>query len=174
MAMAATAAQAADFPFTAIRSNAIVTPARCIGPFNGGTADGTSIVLMDCGQRWHGFAPVASTTDNSIRHSSGKCLSLANTQNPAPVGTRLVLRSCVNFAAGDQQWTFVALQPGAPDGVWFLRQHSGFSCVGPANGSTAFGTQLVTQSCALGPTQQWLLEGWPGSFGFSYDDGTTP
>lgn len=173
LALTATAAQAADFPFTTIRSNALVTPSRCIGPSNGGTADGTAIVLMDCSQLWHGFAPVSSP-DNSIRNFSGKCLSLANTQIPTSAGTRLVLRSCTRLAESDQQWTFIALRPGAPDGVWLLRQHFGQWCVGPVNGSTAPGAQLVTQNCAFGPTQQWLLGNSPNRFGFSFDDGTGP
>ena len=168
------AADAAVFPFTTVRNNAIAVPSRCIGPFNRGSADGTPIVLMDCSQLWHGFAPVSST-DNSIRHSSEKCLSLANTQNPTPVGTSLVLRQCANGPTGDQQWTFVAVHPGAPDGLWVLRQHFIGLCVGPSGGSTASGTRLVTQNCAFAATtQQWLLEGLPNRYGFSYDDGTTP
>ncbi|MEU7829206.1 MULTISPECIES: ricin-type beta-trefoil lectin domain protein [unclassified Nonomuraea] len=174
LVMAATAAQAAAFPSTIIRSNGVVSPARCIGPLNGGTADNTPVVLMDCSQVWHGFAPIGVSIDNSIRHSSGKCLSLANTQNPTPLGTRLILRTCAFGVTGDQQWTFRALTPGAPDNVWVLGQHFSFNCVAPVGNSTASGTPLSVQSCNFGPLQQWVMPPNPGSFGFSFDDGTTP
>ncbi|MEV0381054.1 RICIN domain-containing protein [Nonomuraea sp. NPDC050643] len=165
------AAQAADFPFATIPSNAIAA-SRCFGPLNGGTADGTPIVLMDCNQLWHGFAHV-TFTDNSIRHFSGKCLSMANTSSPVPIGTRLVLRDCSRVALGDQQWIFWAVTPGGLDGIWVLRNPGSLRCAGLNNNGTAIGTPLVVQPCDFRLTQQWLLPDRPSRFGFGFDDGTT-
>ncbi|MFC5835484.1 RICIN domain-containing protein [Nonomuraea insulae] len=113
LVMTPSAAQAADFPFTTVSSNAIGV-SRCFGPANGDQADGTPIVPMDCNQLWHGFAHV-TLTDNSVRHFGGKCLSMANTSSPVPLGTRLVLRDCSRVALGDQQWIFWAVRPGGLD-----------------------------------------------------------
>ncbi|WP_219462256.1 RICIN domain-containing protein [Nonomuraea rhizosphaerae] len=166
LAVTPVAAQAAAFPSTIIRNNGVVSPPRCIGPLNGATADNTPVVLTECTPVWNGFAPVAVSIDNSIRHSSGKCLSLS--------GNRLVLRTCAVGVTPDQQWTFRAVTPGAPDNVWILGQHFNFNCVTPDGNNTAIGTQLRIQSCNFGPLQKWVLPPNPGSFGFSFDDGTTP
>ncbi|GAA2215100.1 hypothetical protein GCM10009850_105670 [Nonomuraea monospora] len=169
----AAASQAVDFPFTTIASNAVGGP-KCFGPLNAGTADGTPIVLMDCNQLWHGFAQV-TFTDNSVRHFSGKCLSMANTSSPVPLNTPLVLRDCSRVALGDQQWIFWAVQPGGLDGRWVLRNPGSLRCAGLLNNATAVGTRVVVQPCDFRLAQQWLLPPGekPSKYGFGFDDGTT-
>jgi hypothetical protein len=169
MVLTPAAAQAADFPFTTIRTNAIGLD-RCFGPLNGNTADGTPVVLMNCNQLWHGTGN-GGAFENSIRHFSGKCLSLAN--GSTANGTPLVLRDCSSIVLGDQQWTFAAVNPGGLDGVWVLRNRASFKCANLANGGTAIGTPLVLQFCSVGLNQQWLLPNPPNTYGFPYDDGTT-
>lgn len=159
-------AQAAD-PNTLIRAN-LPGAAKCIGPRNGDTTNGTPVVLMDCSQLWHGTG-----RDRSVHSFGDKCLSLAADHPvPTPLGTPLVLRDCTSPASGDQQWTFVALNPGGSDGIWVLRNPASLRCADLANGSTATGTPLVMQDCGFRPSQQWFLPNLPPTFGFDWDDGT--
>ncbi|MFD0691946.1 RICIN domain-containing protein [Actinomadura fibrosa] len=162
----APAAQAADFPFTTVRTNA-VSASRCFGPLNGGQGDGTPVVLMECSQLWHGTG--GNTPDRSVRHFGGKCLGLAggSTAN----GTALVLRTCGVPVAGDQQWTFVALNPGGLDGIWVLRNQQSLKCANLAGGGTASGTRLVLQPCSFRADQQWRLPNEPVTYGFAEDNG---
>jgi hypothetical protein len=164
--MTPAAAQAADFPFTTIRTNAFGGD-RCFGPLNGNTADGTPVVLMDCNQLWHGTG--GNTPDHSVRHFAGKCVSLAN--GSTANGTPLVLRGCSGIVQGDQQWTFAALNPGGLDGIWVLRNQQSFKCANLANSGTAIGTPLVLQFCSFRIDQQWLLPNEPITYGFSEDNG---
>ncbi|GAA3594921.1 hypothetical protein GCM10022419_092730 [Nonomuraea rosea] len=163
-------AQAAAFPSTVIATTSGIP--RCIGPLNGGTADGTPLVLANCAgasQLWHGTG--GNTPDRSVRHVSGKCLSLAVTSSPVPVGTRLVLRDCSGVVQGDQQWTFVALTPGGLDRIWVLRNGPSLRCATVSGGGTSFGTPLVLQNCSFRFEQQWVLANPPSTYGFSFDDG---
>ncbi|GAB2842434.1 hypothetical protein GCM10027176_52930 [Actinoallomurus bryophytorum] len=168
LVLTSAAAHAADFPFTLIRAN-VSGAAKCIGPRNGDTTDGTPIVLMDCNQPWHGTG-----RDGSVRGFGGKCFSLAaNHPVPTPLGTPLVLRDCTSPVSGDQQWTFAAVHPGGLDGLWSLRNAASFRCANLANGSTATGTPLVMQDCGFHLDQQWFLPDLPPTYGFNWDDGTT-
>jgi hypothetical protein len=161
-------AHAADFPFTLIRANLSGT-AKCIGPRNGETTNGTPVVLMDCNQPWHG-----NGRDRSVRSFGDKCFSMAADHPvPTPVGTPLVLRDCTSPVSGDQQWTFVAVHPGGLDGIWVLRNPGSLRCAALANGGTAIGTPLVMQNCSFRAEQQWFLPNLPPTYGFDWDDGTT-
>ncbi|MFC4592549.1 RICIN domain-containing protein [Sphaerisporangium corydalis] len=157
-------AQTTVFPSTLIQIN-LAGVSKCIGPSNGGTANGTPAVLMDCNELWHGTG-----RDRSVRSFADKCLSIiAGHPVPTPLGTPLVLRDCTNPVSGDQQWTFAALNPGGFDGIWTLRNPASLRCASPANGSTATGTPLVMQNCPGG--RQWLTPNPPTTYGFDEDDG---
>jgi hypothetical protein len=159
-------ADAATFPSTLVRTS-LSGVAKCFGPRNGDTANGTPVVLMDCNQLWHGTG-----RDGSVRSFGDKCLSLAAGHPvPTPLGTPLVLRDCTTPTSGDQQWTFVAVNPGGFDGIWVLRNPGSLRCANLANGSTATNTPLVLQNCSFRPDQQWLTPDRPVTFGFNEDDG---
>jgi hypothetical protein len=161
-------AHAADFPSALIRAN-LSGVDKCIGPRNGETTNGTPLVLMDCSQPWHGTG-----RDRSVRSFGDKCFSLvAGHPVPTPVGTPLVLRDCTSPTSGDQQWTFVALNPGGADGIWAIRNPGSLRCANPANGGTATGIPVVMQNCGSRADQQWSLPNLPPTYGFDWDDGTT-
>ncbi|MDN3357721.1 ricin-type beta-trefoil lectin domain protein [Actinomadura sp. DC4] len=158
-------AHAADFPGTLIRSN-LSAVSKCIGPRNNETANGTPVVVMDCNQFWHGDG-----RDRSVRSFAGKCFSMAAGHPvPTPNGTPLVLRDCLSPVAGDQQWTFVAVTSGAPDGLFVLRNPGSLTCANVLNGSTATNTPVVMQNCSFRSDQQWFMPVKPRNFGFDEDD----
>jgi hypothetical protein len=170
LALAPTAAHADPFPNALIRTN-LTAVDRCFGPSNGGNANGTPIVLMDCNQSWHGKS-LGSGIDTSVRSFSGKCFTMQPGHPvPAPIGTPLVLQDCGSPVTGDQQWNFVAVNPPGLDNLWVLVNRPSLRCAVPQGGSSALGTRLVMADCTFRVDQRWLTQDKPRTFGFGEEDG---
>ncbi|MFK0203836.1 RICIN domain-containing protein [Streptomyces lavendulae] len=88
------------------------TSDKCVDVLNGGTANGTSVVVNDCngslGQLWFP-AKISPGNYLFINGNGGGCLDADNSAfpNPPHAGARLQLWSCANSASafiGNQTW----------------------------------------------------------------------
>ncbi|MFG2719015.1 ricin-type beta-trefoil lectin domain protein [Streptomyces sp. NPDC048416] len=115
--------------------------ANCADVADGGTADGTPVILNPCGgnagQRW------TLAADSTVR-ALGKCL----TAGGADAGSAAVLSSCTGDGA--QRWT--------PDRDGALVNAASGLCLDVYGGGTAAGTKLDTWTCGDHQSNQtWSL-----------------
>lgn len=116
---------------------------RCMDAWGAGTANGTSIVIYDCGPwsnqvwRWN------LNTRQVVGEASGKCLDVAGagTENGTPVH----LWDC--HGGSNQQWEWL--------GNGKLRGVGSGKCLDVTNVGTANGTPLQIWDCSGGSNQVW-------------------
>jgi endo-1,4-beta-xylanase len=112
---------------------------RCVGVPNGGTTDGTQVVLWDCNgstdQQW------TATSAGELRVYGNKCLDAAGTAN----GAKVQIYSC--WGGNNQKWTL------KPDGT-IVGVQSGL-CLDAAGAGTGKSTLLQLYTCWGGSNQKW-------------------
>jgi hypothetical protein len=113
---------------------------ECVDVQDGGTADGTPIVVFQChgspNERWYIKAGV-------ISESYGSCIDVQG--GMATEGAPLVLVSCTGTLS--QQWSIVE---GQVIGL-------GGKCLSETAGSPANSTPLVLATCQAGTGQIWTV-----------------
>ena len=113
---------------------------ECADVQDGGTADGTPIVVVQChgspNQRWF-------IKDGAISESFGSCIDV---QGSAPNdGAPIILVTCT--ATLSQQWS---IRDGQSVGL-------GNKCLTETGGISADQTPLILSSCNQSPGQQWAI-----------------
>jgi alpha-galactosidase len=111
---------------------------RCLDVNNGGTANGTQMLLWDC----HTGANQRITQNGQALQLLGKCLDVASN---AAAGTRVQIWDC--HGGANQRWNVNA------NGTISNAQTG--MCLDANNGGTANGTAVIVWSCHSGANQRW-------------------
>lgn len=127
-------------PIPLIGAQLVGRDGECVDVQDGGTADGTPIVVVQChgspNERWF-------IKDGVISESFGSCIDV---QGSAPIdGSAIILVTCTG--APSQRWN---IRDGQIVGI-------GNKCLAETAGSSADQTPLILLSCNASPGQLWSV-----------------